>query len=106
MADYNRNSYARYFLETEVDVDVNGRANEISMTGSAPAYLQRLMRVVLEKSRYRPKVNSEGVAVQSQMTFRQTFNNSNENPLVDNISGWSSLLARRTCTALASSLGM
>ncbi|MFT6037983.1 MAG: hypothetical protein ACI9TP_000772 [Candidatus Azotimanducaceae bacterium] len=106
MADYNRNSYARYFLETVVDVDVNGRANEISMTGSAPAYLQRLMRVVLEKSRYRPKVNSEGVAVQSQMTFRQTFNNSNENPLVDNISGWSSLLARRTCTALASSLGM
>ena len=106
MADYNRNSYARYFLETVVDVDANGSANKISMTGSAPAYLKRLMRVVLEESRYRPKVNSEGVAIQSQMTFRQTFNDSDEHPLVDDISGWSSLLARRTCTALASSRSM
>ncbi|MFT7245781.1 MAG: hypothetical protein ACI82A_003152 [Candidatus Azotimanducaceae bacterium] len=106
MAEYSRNRYAGYFLETVVDVDVNGSANEISMTGSAPVYLQRLMRIVLEKSRYRPKVNSEGVAVQSQMTFRQTFNSSDEHPLVNDISGWSSLLARRTCTALASSRGM
>jgi hypothetical protein len=106
MAEYNRNRYAEYFLETVIDVDVNGNANEIRMTGSAPVYLQRLMRVVLEKSRYRPKVNSEGVAIQSQMTFRQTFNNSDEHPLANDISGWSSLLARRTCSTLASSRGM
>jgi tetratricopeptide (TPR) repeat protein len=106
MADYSRNRYAGYYLDTVVDVGVNGSAAEISMTGSAPAYLQRLMRVVFEKSRYRPKVNSEGVAVLSQLTFRQTFNNSDERPLVDDIRGWSSLLARRTCTALASSRGM
>ena len=105
LADYSRNRYAEYFLETEVDVDVNGSASEIRMKGSAPVYLQRLMRVVLKKSRYRPEINAEGLAIQGHVTFRQTFNSSDDQPLADDIGGWSSLLARRTCTALASSRG-
>ncbi|MFT4633731.1 MAG: hypothetical protein ACI90G_000993 [Urechidicola sp.] len=94
---YDKHAFADYALDVEIHVDVSGRAQQVSVQGNAPKELIQYVRTVAERSRYRPGFSADGAAEPSVVAFQQTFPSEREPVLADDLSGWSSLLARRTC---------
>jgi hypothetical protein len=97
---YDKNDFASYVLDVEVYVDESGRAQQVNVHGNAPSLLRRYVSAVAKKSRYRPGFSAEGIAEPATVVFQQTFPSDNEQALSDDLSGWSSLLARRTCALI------
>jgi tetratricopeptide (TPR) repeat protein len=101
-ADYNRQQFAEYFVDIHINVDSEGRVQDLRLQGNAPSYLVRYLKTALENSRYRPGISNTGAMVADSISFRQTFSSGDAQPLKDDINGWSSLLTRRTCTRIDS----
>ena len=94
---YDKHAFASYALDVEIHVNVSGRAEKVSVQGNAPKELIHYVRTVVKRSRYRPGFSADGAAEPSVVAFQQTFPSESELSLPDDLSGWSSLLARRTC---------
>lgn len=101
-SDYSRQQFAEYFVDIKINLDNKGRIEDLWLQGNAPSYLVRYLKTVLENSRYRPAISSTGDMLADSISFRQTFNSGDAQPLKDDINGWSSLLTRRTCTRIGS----
>lgn len=97
---YDKHAFANYALDVEIHVDVSGRAQHVSVQGNAPKELIHYVRTVAKRSRYRPGFSADGAAEPSVVVFQQTFPSVSEPVLADNLSGWSSLLTRRTCALI------
>jgi tetratricopeptide (TPR) repeat protein len=97
---YDKHVFASYALDVEIHVDPSGRAQQVSVQGNAPIELIQYVRTVVKRSRYRPGFSADGTPEASIVAFQQTFPSENRSALADDLSGWSSLLARRTCALI------
>jgi len=97
---YDMKDFASYVLDVKVHVDESGRAQQVNVQGNAPSSLRRYVSAVAKRSRYRPRFREDGTAESAVLIFQQTFPGNEEEVLTDDLSGWSSLLARRTCALI------
>ncbi|MFT4632482.1 MAG: tetratricopeptide (TPR) repeat protein [Candidatus Pseudothioglobus sp.] len=96
-AIYDKGDFANYVLDVQVLVDKSGRAQQVNVQGNAPNSLRRYVSAVAKRSRYRPGFSEDGTSEPATVIFQQTFPDDNEQTLTDDLSGWNSLLVRRTC---------
>lgn len=91
-----RRRLGEMFLDVDLEVDENGRAYNIQLSGDAPIKLRRYIKRTIYAVRFRPAVSAAGVVKPGKIRFRQTFG-----PILSftssNMGGWSSLMVSQAC---------
>lgn len=94
-----REELNEYYVDVALNVDAQGRASNISLAGNTPSRLVRYLRAVLEQSRYKPAISTNGAMAEGVLTFRQTFTPDNSNGVADDLAGWNALMSSQSCMA-------
>lgn len=85
-----------FSVDVDLKVDRSGDVLDIQIEGNVPNRLKMYLRNILEEARYRPGIERNQIASETQISFKQTFNPTTVNAR----SQWGLILNFHACSLL------